>query len=335
MASAIYRAAGWTPAQYPGANAPGARVRVINLSLGGYAESQALQDAVTYAQNQGVLLVAAAGNCNPNCYVAPAPYFYPAAHDGVLAVGATGPHDEWANYSDYKPYVAISAPGGEPDNQVLSTLPYTAGSSGYGYQYGTSMGTPLVSAAAALAWSLWPGATSADVAFALTSTADKVAIGDAVCAYDGNGYQHSPCFGYGRLNSLRVARLAYPPSLQPAIAQLVFLFGRSDSITRRTYSDALLNPSDRVASWQATIAAGAQWLSVLPDAGAGPTASTYSSPGILSITAEPGQLPPGKYLGLIQVQSVYPPDLAANFNIAVTLVITNSLSHVYGPLLSR
>jgi hypothetical protein len=336
VATAVYRASNWTPNLYPGANAPNARVRVINLSLGAYsAPNQTLHDAVDYARSQGILVVAAAGNCSPNCHDGANLDFYPAVYNGVLAVGATGPSDEWANYSGYKPYVGISAPGGLANSQILSTLPYTAGSSGYGYDYGTSMATPLVSGAAALAASIWTDATPADLTTALTSSADKVPISDPVCAYDGVGFQHSPCFGYGRLNAQRAARWAYPPSLRPVIPQPRFLFGRSDALTRRTYSDALLNPSDRVASWQASVVGGAQWLSVLPDPNGGPTPSTYSSPGILSISAQPGQLPAGNYTGLIQVQSVYPPELATNFNITVTLVVTDSLYQVYTPVLSK
>jgi thermitase len=340
IVAAINWAADWS-VNFPHPGDPNARVRVINLSLGGFFPSQSLQDAVNYAISRGILVVAAAGNCGQVCEISTNQYlynpdYYPAAYSGVLAVGATDRSDNWADYSGYKSYVAISAPGGVDTDPILSALPYANGDkSGYGYEYGTSMAAPLVAGAAALAWSLWPAAIPAQISDTLVAAADKVPLNGAVCAYDNVALQHSPCYGYGRLNALRVARSAYPPSLRPAFTQPVFLFGSAEAVTRRTYSDAVLNPSERLATWQATVISGAQWLSSVPDGMSGPTSSTYNTPGILSLTAQPGQLQPGSYTGVVQVRSVFPFDLAANFNITATLVITNSLYHVYAPAIAK
>ena len=339
IVAAINWAADWS-VNFPHPGDPNARVRVINLSLGGFAPSQPLQDAVNHAISQGIVVVAAAGNCGQGCQAGSQylfnPDFYPAACSGVLAVGATDRSDNWASsYSAYKSYVAISAPGGIDTDPILSTLPYAIASTGYGYEYGTSMAAPLVSGAAALAWSLWPAAAPAQISAMLTASADKVPLNDAVCAYDNIALQHSPCFGYGRLNALRVARSAYPPSLRPAFTQPVFLFDPNEAVAQRTYTDALLNPSERVATWQATVISGAQWFSSVPDGMTGPTPSTYSTPGILSLTAQRGQLQPGIYTGVVQVRSVFPPGLAANFNITATLVISSLLYHVYSPVLAK
>ncbi len=339
IVEAINWATDWS-ASFPHPGDPHARVRVINLSLGGFEPSDALQIAVDRARAQGILVVAAAGNCGQGCTVGLDylfnPNYYPAATSGVLAVGATDSNDRWTGYSGYKSYVGISAPGGLQSGQILSTLPYAMGDhGGYGSEYGTSMATPLVSGAAALAWSLWPEAQPAEISAALTGSADKVPLSDAVCAYDNVALKHSPCFGYGRLNALGVVRLAYPPSLQATFTEAHFLFSSDEAIGRRTFDDPLLNPSERVVTWRATVTSGAQWLSTTPGETADPTQSTYSVPGMLSLTAQPGSLPTGDYTGVVQVLSVYPFDLAANFNLTVTMQITDSLFHAYLPALNK
>lgn len=57
--------------------------KIINLSLGGSASSQVLEDAVVYARSKGALVLAAAGNSNSS---SPS---YPAAIAGVVSVAAT------------------------------------------------------------------------------------------------------------------------------------------------------------------------------------------------------------------------------------------------------
>jgi len=79
--------------------------KVINLSLGGYAESSLLQDAVTYA-SQTAVVVGAAGNENRNVR------FYPAAHDDVIAVAATDQIDQKAPFSNYGEWVDLTRAGG-------------------------------------------------------------------------------------------------------------------------------------------------------------------------------------------------------------------------------
>ena len=79
--------------------------RVINLSLGGYANSKTLQDAVDNALAQNIVVVAGSGNdssANP---------FYPAAYPGVISVAATDSSDHKANFSNYGSWVKVSAPG--------------------------------------------------------------------------------------------------------------------------------------------------------------------------------------------------------------------------------
>lgn len=66
---------------------------IINVSLGIYKDDAALRAAVEYAQEQGVLVVAAVGNDGADGR----PY-YPAAYDTVLAVGSC---DKDGNVSEF------------------------------------------------------------------------------------------------------------------------------------------------------------------------------------------------------------------------------------------
>lgn len=118
---------------------------VVNLSLGGAGESQVLEEAVNYAYNKGVVVVAAAGNESRNSAS------YPARYPHVISVAATGPSGEKAPYSNFGAGVDISAPGGSENGQILQETidPETGASMFAGFQ-GTSMASPHVAAVAAM-----------------------------------------------------------------------------------------------------------------------------------------------------------------------------------------
>jgi subtilisin family serine protease len=130
--------------------------RIANLSLGGDIDSPLMRDAVDYASEHGVLVVAAAGN-NSGAVL------YPAAYEPVLAVAASDANDERAPYSSHGPEVDLTAPG----SGIYSTC--------VGDQYcgksGTSMATPHVSGLAALIWSRYSDYTAAQVRQALIDSA--------------------------------------------------------------------------------------------------------------------------------------------------------------------
>lgn len=137
---------------------------VINLSLGSATPDQVESDAVAYAVSKGVLVVAAAGNdgvTTPN---------FPAAYPNVVAVGATDAAGHRASFSQYGTWVTVAAPG----TAITSTAPANGSSffqPGYDTSDGTSFSTPLVSAQAALLWSLRPGVSAADVRAAIVDSA--------------------------------------------------------------------------------------------------------------------------------------------------------------------
>lgn len=130
---------------------------VINLSLGGAAPSQLLQDAVDYARARDVLVIASAGNDG-------GPVLYPGACEGVLAVAATDPADLWASFSNHGPQVAVGAPGVD----IYSTWPWVGG---YVTRSGTSMAAPHVSGLAGLLRSVRPDMPAVQVAGVITATA--------------------------------------------------------------------------------------------------------------------------------------------------------------------
>jgi serine protease len=161
--------------------------KIINFSAGGSA-STTLANAVAYASNAGVLIVAAMGNTGHTSNTVS----YPAAYDNyVLAVGATRYDQTRAYYSSYGPHIDVVAPGGDvtvdqngdtyPDGVLQQTFnPDTQVPTDFHYYYfqGTSMATPHVSGVAALVWAKHLTWTAVDVRHAIETTAvDKGAVG--------------------------------------------------------------------------------------------------------------------------------------------------------------
>lgn len=125
--------------------------RLSNNSWGGGGYSQALKDAIDAAGAAGQLFVAAAGNNNSdNDAVAGYPASYTSPN--ILAIASSDRNDARSGFSNYgRTTVDLAAPGSD----ILSTTP----GSSYSVYSGTSMATPHAAGAAALLWSLFPGAT--------------------------------------------------------------------------------------------------------------------------------------------------------------------------------
>ncbi len=115
---------------------------VGSLSLGASSGNQTLKDACTYAYNNGVLLVAAAGNDGPctDCVG------YPAAYSECITVSSTTPSDTLSGFSSTGPEVELAAPGGKSDGNNSTSI-YSTVIGGYDYFNGTSMATPHVAGA--------------------------------------------------------------------------------------------------------------------------------------------------------------------------------------------
>lgn len=111
--------------------------RVINMSLSTSSQSRSLQEAVKFAGDRGVVMVAAYGNDNQQN-----PQVYPAGYSEVIAVAATDERDQRAGFSNYGKPADVGAPG------VNVIGPYRDGKWAIGS--GTSFATPWVSGQAAL-----------------------------------------------------------------------------------------------------------------------------------------------------------------------------------------
>lgn len=157
--------------------------QVINLSLGASVSSKTLEDAVNYANAQGVLVVAAAGNMGVDRK------FYPAALDGVMAVSATDANDQRWALSNMGDYIDVAAPGHAVYSTYHDLVNYYGG---YNYMSGTSMAAPHVAGLAGLLLSQKPERSAEELSHIITSTADKV-----------TNVNYDPTVGYGRINIAR------------------------------------------------------------------------------------------------------------------------------------
>ena len=85
---------------------------VVTMSLGGASSSTTERNALAAHANNGVLLIAAAGNDGDNTHS------YPASYDAVMSVAAVDNNKDHAAFSQYTNQVEISGPG----EAILSTV---------------------------------------------------------------------------------------------------------------------------------------------------------------------------------------------------------------------
>ncbi len=154
--------------------------KVINLSLGGYYDSFYMRNAIEYAANKGVTIVAASGNEYGQ------EISYPARYSQVIAVGAVDKNDVKADFSNAGPELALVAPG------VSVYTAYADNDTSYQTWSGTSFAAPHVAGAAALLLSYKADLSSNQIKNYLYSSAHQVA-GMA-------GQTWTAEYGFGRLD---------------------------------------------------------------------------------------------------------------------------------------
>ncbi|MGH8503178.1 MAG: S8 family peptidase [Gammaproteobacteria bacterium] len=160
--------------------------KVLNMSLGGGIDPGE-RDIITDLLDAGVTVVAAMGNE----YEEGNPISYPAAYDGVIAVGASDEVDRRASFSWTGPHISLVAPG----VNIISTTPQYPSEFASEILYdswpGTSMATPHVAAAAALLLAKHPNLKPPQVRDRLVKAADRVPW---------QSTHPNAEYGYGRLN---------------------------------------------------------------------------------------------------------------------------------------
>lgn len=129
-----------------------AGVDVISMSLGGPLESSSLRAAIQKAREEGVIVVAAAGNMIPTTV-------FPAAFPEVIAVAATHAASGPWRHSGLGPLVDIAAPG-EDVWCARASMAASGATFRSGQGTGTSFATACVAGLAAL-WLSYHGGRSA------------------------------------------------------------------------------------------------------------------------------------------------------------------------------
>ena len=203
---------------------------VVNMSWGGSGSSTTYQNVMNWANGQGVVLVAAAGNDGVSST------FYPAGYNNVISVASTTTGDVKSGFSNYGSWIDICAPG----SAIYSTVP----GGGYAYKQGTSMASPMVAGLCGLMLSLNPGLLPSDIENCLTTTADN--INSANPTYIGQ-------LGAGRINALAAmncisATLNNPPIADFQPSAISILQGQSVSFT----DQSIYNPT----TWNWTFSGG-------------------------------------------------------------------------------
>ena len=161
---------------------------VINMSCGSLADDTTLRNAVKYAVDKGVIIIAASGNVDSQkkgtatvgTYDS---LMYPACYDGVVSVGNIDRYGNLSSTSIENDYVDVVAHG-----KYVTGLSNTA-LSGYKGSSGTSFACPIVAGIVACMLEAKPDLTPMQIETMLQQTATD--LGNA-------GKDFS--YGYGKVN---------------------------------------------------------------------------------------------------------------------------------------
>ena len=149
--------------------------------------SRAEQAAVAYALRKNVVLVAPAGDDA----LGAGRVNYPAAYQGVIAVGAVGHDGQLASFSSRRSHVSLAAPG----VALTAAIP----PDGYARISSTSTSSGIVAGVAALILSRYPYLTVGQVTEALTRGTIRASI---------SGRADAPGAGHGTVDAARAVDLA-------------------------------------------------------------------------------------------------------------------------------
>ena len=194
--------------------------KIINISLGSHADSRVLRDAVAYAAAEGAVIVAAAGN-NGMDGVA-----YPAAYEGVVAVGSVDARGEHLDFSNKGWNLDVTAPGyaldvAWPGEKIANFT-------------GTSASTPIVAGAIA--------ATMSQYELSATKAAELV----VAHLNDAGSPGLDASYGSGMLDVGRVMRKNIPGQIDLAVAaqslSILNGAGRVEVVLQNRGTESVHNP---------------------------------------------------------------------------------------------
>ncbi len=137
--------------------------RVINLSLGMRGRNDALDDALHYAHDREVIIIAAAGNDSSDIDVL---NVFPANRSYSITVAAVDSMNLKADFSNYGNKVDLCAPGTQVYSPFLDTS--------YAYWDGTSFAAPFTAGVVAEMLKIDPGLTHSGVREILRETATDI-----------------------------------------------------------------------------------------------------------------------------------------------------------------
>ncbi len=184
---------------------PAQKADIINMSLGGTADSQLLRDAVAAARAAGVIIIAAAGNESTS------QLSYPASYQGVVSVSAVDINRNFAFYSNYGTMIDVAAPGGDlrfdlngdsrPDGILSAGGDDSSGSVSYQLVFynGTSMAAPHVAGVAALMKAVYAAMTPAEFDAMLAAGELTSDLGDS---------GRDDLYGYGLIDAFKAVDAA-------------------------------------------------------------------------------------------------------------------------------
>ncbi len=182
--------------------------KVSSNSWGCTCNSTAMDDAVAYEHDKGMVVVAAAGNNNSDALD-----HSPSSADRAVAVAATDYLDRKAGFSSWGEDIDVAAPGVDILSLKASVSPMCYSSRIVGTRYcrvsGTSMATPHVAGLVALLLSKNSSLTNEELRQILRHGADDI----GTVGKDRN-------FGYGRINAAGSMNLTSSNPLAPIITSL-------------------------------------------------------------------------------------------------------------------
>ncbi len=160
---------------------------IINLSLGSEEPSEPIRRAIEAATDKGIFVVSSSGNGGTQAITFPANQAYEDTVVGEfsISVGSVNAHDEKSSFTNYGSTLEIVGPG----EQVFGPVPGNR----LGAWTGTSMATPMISGALALA-------LAEDLTEDLEDLSDELVESSANIYQQGKNKAYEDLLGEGRLD---------------------------------------------------------------------------------------------------------------------------------------